>query len=191
MTEWRLFDGDTPHVSTFAFHEHRDRAPHLEQPLHRDRLHTAADAIRRLAPASVVDLGCGDGGLLSLLDGIPAWGYDFHPASATAWAGRGVIAERLDVFNARHVPRWGQLAVMTEVLEHLADPHGAVEWVSRHAQFTVASSPKDETGDEHGDCHAWAWDMDGYRALFDPHFEVLDHVPVGWSQLVVGRSRNL
>ncbi len=191
MTEWRLFDGDTPHVPTFADHEHRDRAPHLEQPLHRDRLLTAADTIRGLNPASVVDLGCGDGGLLSLLHGIPAWGYDFHPASAVAWAERGIAAERLDVFNARHVPRWGQLAVMTEVLEHLADPHGVVEWVSRNTEFVVASSPKDETGDGHADCHAWAWDMDGYRALFEPHFEILDHVPVGWSQLITGRSRNL
>lgn len=189
MTEWRLFDGDKPDVSTFAFHEHRPRAPHLEQPDHHTRLHKTAELIRRLAPASVVDLGCGDGGLLSLITDIPSWGYDFQPANAEGWAERGVTAEQRDVFTTFEPLRWGQVAVMTEVLEHLADPHGAVDWVSRHAEWVVASSPKDETGDHHGDCHAWAWDMDGYRALFEPHFQVTRHEAVGWSQILVGRSR--
>lgn len=190
LSEWRLFDGDVPHVSTFAFHEHRDRAPHLEQTMHRDRLLRTAELVRALSPASVVDLGCGDGGLLSLIADIPSWGYDWHPASAQGWAERGVHAEHLDVFNGRQVPRWGQVAVLTEVLEHLAGPHGVVEWVSRHAEYVVASSPKDETDQSHGDCHAWAWDMAGYEALFAPHFEILTHEPAGWSQIIVGRSRN-
>lgn len=190
MTEWRLFDGDVPHVSTFAFHEHRDRAPHLEQATHRDRLLKTAERIREIGPASVVDLGCGDGGLLSLIKDIPSWGYDFHPASAAGWERRGVTVERRDVFNTRDVPKWGQVAVLTEVLEHVADPHGTVEWVSRNAEWIVASSPRNETGDEHADCHAWAWDEDGYRALIEPHFEVIRHEPADWSQIIVGRSRN-
>lgn len=190
MTEWRLFEGDMPHVSTFAFHEHRDRAPHLEQPAHRGRLSRTAELVRQLNPASVVDLGCGDGGLLSLIKDIPSWGYDFHPASAAAWPERGVSAERRDVFNTRDVPKWGQVAVLTEVLEHVADPHGIVEWVSRHAEWIVASSPRNETGADHADCHAWAWDEDGYRVLIDPHFEVIRHEPADWSQIIVGRSRN-
>ncbi|WP_206060636.1 methyltransferase domain-containing protein [Nonomuraea basaltis] len=189
VTEWRLFESDSPAVATFAFHEHRPRAAHLEQSDHHARLHTTAQLIRDLAPASVVDLGCGDGGLLSLIKDIPSWGYDFHPASAQGWAERGVTAEHRDVFGARDVPKWGQVAVMTEVLEHLADPHGTVEWVSRHAEWVVASSPKDETGDRHGDCHAWAWDIDGYRALFEPHYQVTSHTTVDWSQIIVGRSR--
>lgn len=189
MTEWRLFDGDIPDVSTFAFHEHRPRAAHLEQPEHEGRLRFAADTIRRVAPASVVDLGCGDGGLLSLIKDIPSWGYDFHPASAEGWADRGVNAELRDVFGPRDVPRWGQLAAMTEVLEHLADPHGIVEWVALNAEYVIASSPHAETADDHGDCHAWAWDMDGYRDLFSPHFWVTVQAAPDWSQLLVGRSR--
>lgn len=190
MTEWRLFDGDTPAVSTFAFHEHRERAPHLEQTHHHDRLVRTADLIREIGPASIVDLGCGDGGLLSLIRDLPSWGYDFAPANAAGWAERGVTAEARDVFNSRDVPRWGHLAVLTEVLEHVADPHGIVEWVSRNVGWVVASSPRNETGADHADCHAWAWDMDGYRALIEPHFEVVGHEPAGWSQIIVGRSRN-
>lgn len=189
MTEWRLFDGDTPHVSTFEFHEHRDRAPHLEQPAHHDRLHHAAKLIRGLNPASVVDLGCGDGGLLSLIKDIPSWGYDWQPTNTEGWAERGVTAEPLDVFVTRHVPRWGEAAVMTEVIEHVADPRSIVEWVSENAHFVVASSPAFEHDGNHSDCHAWAWDMDGYAALFAPHFDIVSHEVVGWTQLLVGRSR--
>lgn len=188
MSEWRLFDGDVPHVSTFEFHEHRDRAPHLEQPAHAERLHRAAQLVRGLGPASVVDLGCGDGGLLSLLDGFPAWGYDWHPAAAEGWAERGVSAELRDVFGARDVPRWGECAVLTETLEHVADPHGIVAWVARHAKYVVASSPAFEHPGWHSDCHAWAWDMAGYAAMFAPHFEVVTHEIAGWTQLLVGRS---
>lgn len=189
MSEWRLFTGDTPYVATLDFHHDRERAPHLEQADHRARLLRTAKLVRSLNPGSVVDLGCGDGGLLSLLRGTDAWGYDFQPSNEPAWAQRGVTAERRDVFNTRDVPRWGELAVLTEVLEHLADPHGTVEWVARNARYIVASSPHTETAERHGDCHAWAWDLDGYRALIEPHFEILTHETVDWSQLITGRSR--
>lgn len=189
MTEWKLFGGAHPHVATLDFHHDRERAPHLEQPMHVRRITRCAELIREMAPASVVDLGCGDGGLLSLIRGIPSWGYDFQPSNEPAWAERGVTAERHDVFNAREVPHWGELAVLTETLEHVADPHGTVEWVAAHATWIVASSPRHETADFHGDCHAWAWDEPGYEALIAPHFEIVRHEGCDWSQIVVGRSR--
>jgi hypothetical protein len=189
MTEWRLFDTDVPHVSTLDFHRDRERAPHLEQPAHYDRLHHAAGLVRRLDPASVVDLGCGDGGLLSLIRDIPSWGYDWQPSNADGWVKRGVTAEARNVFETRDVPKWGECAVATEVLEHVADPHGVVAWIAQNATYVVASSPAFETGDSASECHAYAWDMDGYRDLFAPHFEILSHEIVGWTQLLVGKSR--
>jgi len=189
MAEWRLFTGATPFVSTVEFHADRDRAPHLEQPDHRARLLRTAQLIHQLNPASVVDLGGGDGGLLSLLTGLDAWGYDFQPTNQAGWAERGVTAELRDVFNDRDVPRWGELAVCTEVLEHLAAPHSVVEWVAHHARYLVASSPHGETDLQHGDCHSYAWDMAGYRALIEPHFEIMVHETVDWSQIIAGRSR--
>lgn len=190
MTEWKLFDGAHPHVATLAYHRDRERAPHLEQPDHRARLERCAQLIHDLNPASVVDLGCGDGGLLSLLHGIPAWGYDFQPSNQAGWTERGVTAEARDVFNDRDVPRWGELAATTEVLEHLADPHSAVAWIAEHARWIVASSPRHETAEFHGDCHAWAWDEHGYRTLIEPHFEIVQHDTVDWSQIIVGTSRH-
>jgi hypothetical protein len=189
MTEWRLFDDDIPFVSTLEFHRDRERAPHLEQPAHHERLYHAEKLIRGLNPGSVVDLGCGDGGLLSLIRDIPSWGYDWQPSNTAGWADRGVTAEARDVFAARDVPRWGECAVLTEVLEHVAQPHGIVQWAAENARYVVASSPAFERPGSASECHAWCWDLDGYADLFAPHFEVLSHEIVGWTQLLVGEAR--
>src|SRR5437899_3391065 len=159
MAEWKLFDGDVPHVSTAAFHADRERARHLDQPVHRPRLELAAAMVsaastlhagRTGSHATLSDLGCGDGGLLSLAQGglADAWGYDFAPANAEGWPERGVKAEALDVFGAdADRVRFGDITACTEVLEHIADPHGAVRWIGEHSSFIVASSPWNETPD--------------------------------------------
>ena len=201
MTEYRFYEGMPP-VSTFEFHEHRERAAHLEQPVHRGRLLKAAQFVEaavglRLGapgwappPVTVSDLGCGDGGLLQVvqaLPGVEAWGYDFAPANEAGWAERGVRAELLDVFNGdRSKVQVGDVAVMTEVLEHLADPHGAVRWIGETARFLVASSPWPETPEQHDECHSYAWDMEGYRALIEQGgFRILRHEKVSWFQVVL------
>jgi methyltransferase family protein len=199
MTEWKLFDGKVPYVSTAEFHADRARAPHLEQPVHRPRLELAASLVsvaERLysarhggAVATLSDLGCGDGGLLSLAqDRVKAWGYDFSPANSAGWPERGVKAEALDVFGAdRDRVRFGDITTVTEVLEHIADPHGAVRWIGEHSKFIVASSPWNETPEWHDECHAWAFDMAGYRALIEQGgFRVLRHERVMQFQVVLG-----
>ncbi|MEU6234409.1 methyltransferase domain-containing protein [Kitasatospora sp. NPDC047058] len=199
MAEYKLFAGDVPHVSTAAFHADRERAPHLEQPIHRPRLEKAAElvlvAAERLPEAdrTVSDLGCGDGGLLSLLQaaGLACWGYDFQPSNRAGWQERGVRAFPLDAFGAdRNLVSPGTVAVCTEVLEHLADPHEAVRWIGGTARFLVASSPWNETPASHDECHAWAWDHDGYRALIEQGgYQVLRHETVGQFQIILGERR--
>jgi hypothetical protein len=189
--EHRLFDTDVPYVSTAEYHHDRDRAPHLEQPVHRPRLELAAalvaEVARGLERPTVTDLGCGDGGLLSLLGEIDAWGYDFSPANAAGWAERGVRAEALDVFGAdRDRVRLGEVAVMTEVLEHIADPRAALRWVRGHCRYVVASSPRFETPANHAPEHAWAWNEAGYAQLFgDTGWRVDRHETCGPFQVVV------
>lgn len=196
MTEHQLYPGvAVPHVSTAEFHRDRDRAPHLEQAGHRPRLIAAAGltgvavAALRPAAATVTDLGCGDGGLLSVLSslGVRCWGYDFQPSNATGWAERGVDGRAADVFGAdRDTVELGDVAVMTEVLEHLADPHAAVRWVGGHSRYLVASSPWSEGPAIHDECHAWAWDFAGYADLVrQGGFRVLRHEPVGPFQLLL------
>ena len=192
--EWKLFTGDTPHVSTFEFHEHRERATHLEQPIHRPRLELAAQFVliaARLARVQTLsDLGCGDGGLLSLVQDklADAWGYDFCPANAEGWPERGVKAEALDVFGAdKDRVRFGSVTTVTEVLEHLADPHQAVRWIAGHSRYIVASSPWDETPDSHDECHSWAWDRAGYQQLIEQGgYRVLRHAEAGRFQVILG-----
>lgn len=190
MAEHRFFDpGTTPFVATEAFHALRSRARHLEDPQHQSRLTRTAELIRSLEPKSIVDLGCGDGGLLSLLRDYDAWGYDFQPSNEPAWRERGVKAELRDVFNARDVPHWGELVVITEVLEHVATPHNTVAWISRHTRYVVASSPHGETPEQHAEEHAWGWGVEDYKAMFEPHFETLHHEVIDWAQIYVGQNR--
>lgn len=199
MTEWRLFpEGEEPFVSTAAFHSDRKRAPHLEQGVHRPRLDKAAELVadvvsrvagRETVPAEVIDLGCGDGGLLSLIQGLPnvnAYGYDFQPSNAAGWAERGVDARVLNF-----VEKWSRVPpadvyILTEVLEHLADPHRMVWNVAQRGGLLVASSPWTEHAGSHDACHAWAWDMDGYRALMEQGgMRVLRHEQAGMFQVLL------
>lgn len=196
MTEWKFFEGDIPHVSTAEFHADRERAAHLEQPGHRPRLMRAAQlvclAMEDAGRLTVSDLGCGDGGLLSVLVGlgVDCWGYDFAPANAAGWVERGVTAHQADVFGEdRDRIRFGDVAVVTEVLEHLADPHGVVRWIGKNAKWIVASSPFTEGPWGHDECHAWAWDPEGYRALIEQGgFEIIQHNGLEPFQLILAKK---
>lgn len=57
-----------------------------------------------------------------------------QPSNVAGWTERGVMATLMDAFVADADIRWGDVAVMTEVLEHIADPHGMVERVSRKSR---------------------------------------------------------
>ncbi len=195
MTEYRLSSEPVPYVSTFAYHEHRERAPHLEQQFHQERLHRAASFVHAAVAelggrTSLSDLGCGDGGLLSLVQDIPglvAWGYDFQPSNSAGWAERGVTAEQVNVFNGdRDEVRTGDIVVMTEVLEHLADPHEALRWVRGRSRRLICSSPWNESPAGYSDCHAWAWDMAGYAGMISAAgWTVTRHEQAGLFQVVL------
>lgn len=199
MTEWKLFEGDVPHVSTAEFHADRERARHLEQAPHRPRLELAAEYVRQAAAnlggdARVSDLGCGDGGLLSLLHGEPdierVWGYDFCPANEAGWAERGVEAYAQDVFADLDSVELGHIVVMTETLEHLADPHGVLRRLHRPEgpRWLVCSSPWMENDRQHDACHAWAWDLAGYlKMIQDAGWYIVRHEQVGLFQVVLAR----
>jgi SAM-dependent methyltransferase len=195
VTVWKLFQGKVAPVSTADFHAHRERADHLGDPHHRPRLDTAAEFVVRAADTfagrTVSDLGCGDGGLLSLLKDydIDAWGYDFAPANVAGWAERGVKAEFLDVFgDDRDQVRFGEITVVTEVLEHVSDPAGVLRWIRANSKALVASSPWIEDGAHYDECHAWAFDPRGYRHLMgSTGWEIVKHELVGGFQVVLAR----
>lgn len=205
MSEWKLFDGERAAVSTAEFHTYRARAPHLEQWAHQGRLYLAQEFVLDAAsrathvPVTVSDLGCGDGGLLQLLaasDIVHAYGYDFQPSNAIGWAERNVTGRPVNVFDSGEIINsevdLADIVVMTEVLEHLTRPHDVVREIFEHGvtRFIVASSPWTESDVSHDECHAWAWDQAGYRALFeDAGFTVVRHETTGMFQVIMAEVR--
>jgi hypothetical protein len=171
MGEWCLFEaGTVPEWTRPEWYIGREHAPHLEQDAHRPRLLLSANLVAQAAftwsLSTVVDLGSGDGGLLSLLGpNLSAWGYDLMPTNIAAAQGRGVDVRYGDVLTGE--VKWGQIAVATEMLEHLIDPHGFVATIYEHAQVLVCSSPYMERPGAAYEFHTWCWDFDGYRALVE------------------------
>lgn len=87
------------------------------------------EKVRELAPASLLDIGCGDGRFLSLLvDVVPeCHGVDLSASAvrfARAFVPRAQIAER----DARQLGRTFELVSAIEVLEHIPDPQVADFW---------------------------------------------------------------
>lgn len=202
--EARLFpEGTIPTWTTSDWYEGRDSAPHLEQDGHRDRLLATRDVIVKLEDLwwpedeiqehfSVVDLGAGDGGLLSLLKAslVDSWGYDLQQTNVrVAHEYRRVNVRYVDVVNCQpEAIKWAPVAVATEMLEHLIDPHGFVKKVSEYSDYIVASSPWHETADNHYEFHTWAWDEEGYAALLRNNGfpEIQQHFRVSGAQIIVG-----
>lgn len=175
--------------------------PHIDTPLHHGRLMLAAEFVTCVLMAdetvrNVADFGAGDGGLLEQIwegNGDPPidiWGYDLaQPSIDYAKSIRGVDIENLDVINTE--PRWPDLMIVTEFLEHLVDPftflrrakEGGVAWV-------VASSPYTETLEYHYDLHTWAFTLEGYASLLaDAGFEVVNQDTVDMFQVVSAVSK--
>lgn len=201
MTEHRLFDpADPPDFFTDSWYDTRDHAPHLEQPVHATRMKDVAGVVisqvneHPILIESVVDLGAGDGGMLSLVSArvsVPCWGYDLQRTNVEYAGVRGQDV-RLGNFMGGSV-EWGDLAIITECLEHLPDPHRTVRRIAQHSKVIVASSPVYETQDSHDACHAWVWNMDGYEALIEQGgYQVVDHFisdPTGYGfQVICGRK---
>jgi 2-polyprenyl-3-methyl-5-hydroxy-6-metoxy-1,4-benzoquinol methylase len=199
--EWQLWEGDPPEWTTPEWYAERETAPHLEQGLHRGRLFTAAAFVRTARQMgygpNVVDLGAGDGGLLSLVqhdewaESTTQWGYDLQQTNIdAARINRDVDVAIADVVACPECIMWGDIAVATEMLEHLVDPHGFVRKIAEHSRVLVASSPFTETGDSHYEFHTWAWDQDGYRELLEQAgYKVVRQQTIDMFQVVLGIHR--
>lgn len=200
MTERRLYpEGTVPECATPEWYAGREHAPHLEQSLHRPRLHVAAGMVRALLESNgyttVVDLGAGDGGLLSLLadTGARLHGYDLQPSNVAAAAERGVDVELGDVVDELHnmhiagVMQFAEVAICTEVLEHLVDPHAFLAALAActEVRALVASSPWTETTGDAYEFHLWAWDQAGYvELLTGAGWHVVEQQVAGMFQVV-------
>lgn len=189
--ETRLFpEGTVPDYATPEWYATRDRAGHLEEGAHSNRLDMASrfaqSCISDFGARTVVDLGAGDGGLLSTLRGASVHGYDLQPSNVEGAAERGVKVLLRDVLTQRL--KWAEVALATEMLEHLVDPHRFVKRIRTHSRFLVASSPAFETAENHYEFHLWAWDREGFRAMIEgAGWRVVEHRVVDSFQVLWAR----
>jgi trans-aconitate methyltransferase len=170
MTEWRLFpEGAVPDFSTPEFFGTHPWVPPHGQIGHQERTAMVVDLVaNHIGTAQTLsDLGCGDGSLLAALEGrhlpLRMWGYDAGRENVATALSAGLDVTHADFLTAQ--VDLGDIVVMSEVLEHLADPHGFLAKLS--ANRLVASTPSSETGDWHYYHHAWAWDTAGFRDLLE------------------------
>jgi len=166
--QWRLFpEGEVPIFCTPGFFNRHPWVPGEAQIGHAERTRMMADVIKEHVgdAKTLSDLGCGDGSLLKAIADLPlqSWGYDAGYENVHKAAFNGVRVKWADFLN--EVVDLGDIVVMSEVLEHLYDPHQLLRDIP--ATKMIASSPSSENGDWHYVHHAWAFDMDGYRAMFE------------------------
>jgi len=187
--EWKLFQGVSSEYASQEWHRNREAAHHLDQKSHRPRMLIALDYVLdalNLGASTVVDLGCGDGGMLSLLKekNIKSWGYDFTPANIEYAKNIRQVDARLIDFQVDQI-EYGDIALLTEVLEHLEDPHTTIQQLP--SKYLIASSPYNENDKNHTPYHIWAWDEEGYQNLIQSNgYKILKHSLVsGWSQIVL------
>lgn len=178
---------------TTEWYKTREHAPHAEQWVHRPRMEAvqkmAYSAMKEYGYRSVVDLGAGDGGMLSLIKARAEAGFhEYHPPSEFSYWGYDLMQTNVDYArNTRQMDvryldfigepvDWGDLTIITECLEHLQDPHGMVRRIGTYSKAIIASSPVSETAEQHDACHAWVWDEEGYAALIEQGgFEIREH----------------
>lgn len=192
--EYRIYPPGKSPVSTREFHKDRPGGHHLEQEFHQPRISKAIEFIVATGASPVVDLGCGDGGLLSVIHHlwIKSWGYDFTPQAVEyAVQERRVEAYELDFVTDSAQITWAPVAVITEVLEHLDDPHAFLQVIQPNVRYLVASSPVNETKHIHDPCHAWVWDMLGYKEMIEgAGFTIVRHERVGFFQVVLAQAND-
>lgn len=177
--EFKLFT--KPKYHDEAWYRDREQADHIHQEGHRERLIEAVERVEQLykeafGGLNVCDLGCGNGGLLKTLrdrnPDMELHGYDLCPDNVKhAQNVYGVSVQLEDFTNPLRWPNLelGGIVVLTEVLEHLVEPHRLIEMLRRHpgVRFIVASSPAAETPAHHYEFHIWAWTGDSYAKMFE------------------------
>jgi predicted RNA methylase len=191
VAEYKLFKGKVAPFTDDEFYRDREAAHHMEQYGHHDRLMKALDyailARDEFGCQTFSDLGCGDGGWVEAATkaGLKAWGYDMQPSNAEYAKSVRKVDVRLTNFEKDADIQYGDCAVITEVLEHVSDPHGLLRGLP--SRVVIASSPYHETDEAHYEFHNWAFDDEGYDALMEQAgYEVIKHEHVWLNQVILG-----
>jgi len=144
-------------------------------------------AVAEVAPASILDAGCGEGELMrrgALPDGVPVTSLDLNPASLQYF--RAHSTPRDLVCASLHALPFAatrfDAVLCLEVLEHLPDPAAALAELSRVARKAVILSVPHEPYFRIGNVlrgkhlsrwgdhpeHIQHWNVRTFRALLEP-----------------------
>jgi SAM-dependent methyltransferase len=101
-----------------------------------------------LHPATLAEIGCGDGALLAELTGLAPVldGFELSPPAAELARARGV-ARRVEVFDGVEVPAEDgayDLAVLSHVLEHVPEPMTLLREAARVAPAVLVEVPLED-----------------------------------------------
>ena len=103
-----------------------------------------------LRPATLVEIGCGDGAVLAELAarGVSPVldGFELSPTAAEIARGRGV-ARRVEAFDGVHIPVEDDaydLAVLSHVVEHVPDPVPLLKEAARIAPYVLVEVPLED-----------------------------------------------
>jgi len=100
-----------------------------------------------LRPATIVEIGCGDGSLLAELAALATVdGFELS-ANAAEQARRRGVARRVEAFDGRRVPAQDDaydLAVLSHVLEHVPEPRPLLEEAARVAPHVIVEVPLED-----------------------------------------------
>ena len=98
-------------------------------------------------PATIVEIGCGDGSLLAELAAMATVdGFELSSNAAEHARARGV-ARRVEAFDGLHVPALDDaydLAVLSHVLEHVPDPLPLLREAARVAPLVLVEVPLED-----------------------------------------------
>lgn len=100
-----------------------------------------------LRPRTLVEIGCGDGALLSELSGLAAVvdGFELSPTAIELARKRGIPgARRLEAYDGARVPAGDgayDLAVLSHVLEHVPEPAPLLAEAARVASHVLVEVP--------------------------------------------------
>ena len=175
MASHKLFEAPPDFISA-EWYKDRAVSDHIHEAAHRGRIIRALADVCYLLDfdtenKTVGDFGCGNGGMLwrlkERMPDVESWGYDISPL-AVEWATEkyGVKATVKDFINEDDL-RFPDVAILTEVLEHLVEPVGLLRKLKNgNVRWVVATSPMWETQERHYEYHLWAWDGAGFKKLF-------------------------
>ncbi len=165
---------DKPHSHDAEWYMDREAVDHINQPGHRPRLIRVLEyLLESVKPEDTIcDFGCGNGGLIREIESKidnNIWGYDLAPLNvedANIKGSNGNIFYK-DFIQEDDI-KYPDIAICTEVLEHLVDPDAFIKkLMDNNVRLIIASSPDYETPKYHAPFHLWVFNGDSYKEMFD------------------------